>query len=63
MIEDKTNQNNDNNNKKKKSKTNIKTKTFKKKNPNALKIHVTPLIMEDGLIIKSRTTTTKKSVR
>ena len=49
--------------KKKKSKANIKTKTFKKKNPNALKIHVTPLIMEDGLIIKSRTTTTKKSVR
>ena len=48
---------------KKKSKANIKTKTFKKKNPNALKIHVTPLIMEDGLIIKSRTTTTKKSVR
>ena len=53
MIEDKTNQNNDNNNNKKKSKANIKTKTFKKKNPNALKIHVTPLIMEDGLIIKS----------
>ena len=49
--------------KKKKSKANIKTKTFKKKNPKALKIHVTPLIMEDGLIIKSRTTTTKKSVR
>ena len=63
MIEDKTNQNNDNNNNKKKSKANMKTKTFKKKNPDALKIHVTPLIMEDGLIIKSRTTTTKKSVR